>query len=50
MNGHLETGGGKAACVTGRLYAAPGLGVVLRHPSRHWAKVGFERTLLWRWF
>ncbi len=48
----LETGGGKAAYVTGHFFAEPGPDVVLRHPSRfwHWAKVGFERTWLWRWF
>ncbi len=48
----LETGRGRAAYATGRFYAEPDPDVDLRSPSRfwHWAKVGFERMWLWRWF
>ncbi len=48
----LETGGGKGAYVTGHFFAEPEPDVTLRRPSRfwHWAKVGFERVWLWRWF
>lgn len=47
----METGGGKAAYIVGDYYSDPPL-VSLRGPSRfrHWAKVGFERVWLWRWF
>lgn len=48
----LETGNGKAAYVSGHFYAEPRPDVVIRSPSRiwHWAKLGFERMWLWRWF
>ncbi len=48
----LETGGGKAAYMTGDFYAEPEPDVTLRDPSRFWglAKRGFERVWLWRWF
>ncbi len=48
----LETGGGRGAYVSGRFFAEPEPDVTLRRPSRfwHWAKVGFERVWLWRWF
>ncbi|HUF53879.1 MAG TPA: FAD/NAD(P)-binding oxidoreductase [Dehalococcoidia bacterium] len=48
----LETGGGRGAYVTGRFYAEPDPEVALRTPGRmwHWAKLGFERVWLWRWF
>ena len=47
----LETGGGKGSYMSGNFFAEPPH-VTLRHPSRiwHWAKLGFERTWLWRWF
>jgi sulfide:quinone oxidoreductase len=47
----LETGRGKGAYVTGRFYAEPP--EVRMHRERrfwHWARLGFERTWLWRWF
>jgi len=36
----------------GRFFAEPEPDVVLRQPSFlwHWAKIGFERMWLWRWF
>jgi sulfide:quinone oxidoreductase len=48
----LETGGGKGSYISGRFFAEPQPQVEMRHPSRfwHWAKVGFERVWLWRWF
>lgn len=48
----LETGYGKAAYATGNFYAEPDPDVALRHPSFlwRWAKLGFERLWLWRWF
>lgn len=48
----LETGGGRGAYVTGDFYAEPNPNVTLRSPGRiwHWAKLGFERSWLWRWF
>lgn len=48
----LETGYGKAAYAVGRFFAEPEPDVVLRQPSFlwHWAKIGFERMWLWRWF
>ncbi len=48
----LETSRGKAAYVTGKFFAEPEPDVDLRQPSFlwHWAKVGFERMWLWRWF
>lgn len=48
----LETGGGKASYVSGHFFAEPTPHVTVRGPSRywHWAKLGFERVWLWRWF
>ncbi|HEU4758644.1 MAG TPA: FAD-dependent oxidoreductase [Dehalococcoidia bacterium] len=48
----LETSRGKAAYVTGNFFAEPEPAVDMRPPSFlwHWAKVGFERMWLWRWF
>ena len=48
----LETGYGKAAYATGNFFAEPDPQVALRPPSFfwHWAKIGFERMWLWRWF
>lgn len=48
----LETGYGKAAYATGHFFAEPDPKVELRSPGRwwHWAKVGFERLWLFRWF
>lgn len=48
----LETGGGRAAYITGNFYAEPTPDVTMRAPSRLWglAKSGFERVWLWRWF
>ena len=51
-NCFLSTGARKAAIVTGNFFAEPAPDVELRGPNRrwHWAKVGFERLWLWRWF
>ena len=48
----LSTSAGKAAFVTGNFFADPGPEVRLRGPNRrwHWAKLGYERLWLWRWF
>ena len=48
----LSASAGKAAFVTGNFFAQPGPDVRLRGPSRrwHWAKAGYERLWLWRWF
>ncbi|MEX0800979.1 MAG: FAD-dependent oxidoreductase [Dehalococcoidia bacterium] len=48
----LETGYGKAAYVTGKFFAEPDPEVSLRPPGRfwRWAKEGFIRSWLWRWF
>jgi sulfide:quinone oxidoreductase len=48
----LETGGGKAAYISGDFYAEPTPDVAMRGPNRLWglAKTGFERVWLWRWF
>lgn len=48
----MSTTAGRAAFVTGNFYAEPTPDVHLRGPNRrwHWAKVGFERLWLWRWF
>ncbi len=48
----LETTRSKCAYATGHFFAEPEPEVHLRHPSRrwHWAKTGFERLWLWRWF
>jgi sulfide:quinone oxidoreductase len=48
----LETGRGKAAYVTGRFFAEPEPEVELHGPGRYWrwAKEGFIRSWLWRWF
>ncbi len=48
----LEIGYGKSAYATGNFFAEPAPEVAMRQPSRfwHWAKIGFERMWLWRWF
>jgi sulfide:quinone oxidoreductase len=48
----METGAGRGAYITGHFFHEPEPDVALRSPSRywHWAKVGFERVWLWRWF
>jgi sulfide:quinone oxidoreductase len=48
----LSTAAGKAAFVTGNFFAEPGPDVRVRGPNRrwHWAKLGYERLWLWRWF
>jgi len=48
----MSTASGKAAFVTGSFFAEPGPHVRLKGPNRrwHWAKLGFERLWLWRWF
>ena len=48
----LETSRSKAAYATGHFFAEPDPEVTLRGPSSfwHWAKIGFERLWLWRWF
>ena len=51
-NCFLSTEAGKAALISGNFFAEPVPDVELRGPSRrwHWAKLGFERLWLWRWF
>jgi len=48
----LETGGGRGAYITGNFFNEPDPAVVMRGPNRLWhlAKVGFERSWLWRWY
>jgi sulfide:quinone oxidoreductase len=48
----METGGGRGSYITGNFFTEPEPEVHLRTPGRfwHWAKVGFERVWLWRWF
>lgn len=48
----LETTRSKCAYATGHFFAEPDPDVHLRQPSRKWhfAKTGFERLWLWRWF
>jgi sulfide:quinone oxidoreductase len=48
----LETGYGKAAYLTGNFFAEPDPEVRMRPPGRtwRWAKEGFVRSWLWRWF
>jgi sulfide:quinone oxidoreductase len=48
----LSASAGKAAFVTGNFFAEPVPDVRLRGPNRrwHWAKAGYERLWLWRWF
>ncbi|HEV8573217.1 MAG TPA: FAD-dependent oxidoreductase [Dehalococcoidia bacterium] len=48
----MSTGADKAAYIVGNYFAAPVPDVKLRGPNRrwHWAKLGFERLWLWRWF
>jgi len=48
----LETGGGRGAYITGHFFNEPDPAVVMRGPNRLWhlAKVGFERSWLWRWY
>lgn len=47
----MQTGGGKGSYIAGNYYAQPPE-VTMRDPARmwHWAKAGFERLWLWRWF
>jgi sulfide:quinone oxidoreductase len=51
-NCFLSTEARKAAIVSGNFFAEPTPDVELRGPNRrwHWAKLGFERLWLWRWF
>jgi sulfide:quinone oxidoreductase len=48
----MSTAEGKAAYIDGDYFAEPEPKVRLRGPNRrsHWAKLGFERLWLWRWF
>ena len=48
----MSSAAGKAAFVAGNFFAEPQPDVRLRGPNRrwHWAKLGFERLWLWRWF
>ena len=48
----LSASTGKAALITGNFFADPAPEVRLRGPNRrwHWAKAGYERLWLWRWF
>jgi sulfide:quinone oxidoreductase len=48
----LSTSQEKAAFITGNFFADSGPNVRLRGPNRrwHWAKAGYERLWLWRWF
>lgn len=47
----METGGGKGAYISGNYYDDPPT-VEFRGPNRRWqwARSGFERLWLWRWF
>jgi sulfide:quinone oxidoreductase len=47
----METGGGKGSYISGDYYSQPPE-VSMKEPGRlwHWAKAGFERVWLWRWF
>jgi len=47
----METGGGKGSYISGNFFAEPPA-TKIRKPGRtwHWAKAGFERVWLWRWF
>ena len=51
-NRFLSTEAGKAALISGDFFGEPAPDIELRGPNRrwHWAKVGFERLWLWRWF
>lgn len=51
-NRFLSTEAGKAAMISGNFFTEPEPDVKVRGPNRrwHWAKVGFERLWLWRWF
>ncbi len=48
----MSTAAGRAAFVSGNFFADPEPHITLRGPNRrwHWAKLGFERLWLWRWF
>jgi sulfide:quinone oxidoreductase len=48
----MSTETGKAAYIVGNFFAQPEPQVSMRGPNRrwHWAKLGFERVWLWRWF
>jgi sulfide:quinone oxidoreductase len=53
QGGHfLSSSGSKAAFITGDFFSDAGPEVRLRGPNRrwHWAKAGYERLWLWRWF
>lgn len=47
----METGGGKGTYISGNFFEDPP-DTKIRKPGRmwHWAKSGFERVWLWRWF
>jgi sulfide:quinone oxidoreductase len=47
----METGDGKGSYISGNFFTDPPE-VTMRNPGRmwHWAKTGFERVWLWRWF
>jgi len=48
----MSTAAGKAAQITGNFFRETGPDVRLRGPNRRWrwAKLGYERLWLWRWF
>jgi sulfide:quinone oxidoreductase len=48
----MSTGRDRAAQVSGNFFANGGPDVRVRGPNRwwHWAKRGYERLWLWRWF
>jgi sulfide:quinone oxidoreductase len=48
----ISTGANKAAQITGNYFHDGGPQVRFRGPNRrwHWAKLGYERLWLWRWF
>jgi sulfide:quinone oxidoreductase len=48
----MSTAANRAAQITGKFYPEAGPDVRMRGPNRrwHWAKVGYERLWLWRWF
>ncbi len=47
----METGGGRGSYISGNFFEEPPE-MKIRKPGRtwHWAKSGFERVWLWRWF
>jgi sulfide:quinone oxidoreductase len=48
----MSTATDRAAQITGKFFPEKGADVRLRGPNRrwHWAKLGYERLWLWRWF